>query len=165
MKLKFAVAGLLAAASFSAFAGDQTVDLTVGGDNFFQSSWIENGVRTSGDGVLSGNHDVITFAGLAAGTYNLVVTISGQNLSFDDTLSNLNGFKGEYTVDGKYRFFGVEATGNTPFKLDLYGTALAGAKYSGEVTVSAVPEPSTYGMLLGGLGIMGFLARRKAKKA
>ena len=159
MKLKFVVAGLLAAASFSAMAADQTVDLTVGGDNFFNSA------VPGGDGVLSGGSDVITFGGLEAGVYNLVVTISGQKLTFDDTLSNLNGFKGSYTADGKYRFFGVEATGNSPFTLNLFGTALTGAKYSGEVTVSAVPEPSTYGMLLGGLGIMGFLARRKAKKA
>lgn len=33
-----------------------------------------------------------------------------------------------------------------------------------QVSVSAVPEPSTYAMLLGGLGLIGFVARRRAAK-
>jgi len=32
------------------------------------------------------------------------------------------------------------------------------------VTISAVPEPETYAMLLAGLGLMGFVARRKQQK-
>lgn len=41
------------------------------------------------------------------------------------------------------------------------------ARYDGAVNLAAapVPEPETYGMLLGGLGVMGLIARRKAKKA
>jgi hypothetical protein len=157
MKLKYAVAGLLAAASFSAFADDQNVTLAVGADNFFDSAG-----QTE---VLSGGLDVITFDGLAPGVYNIVVTLSGQNLTFDAAQSNLNGVTGEAFGAGKLKFWGIDTTGMTPFTLELYGTGMLGAKYSGEVTVAAIPEPETYGMLIGGLGILGFLARRKAKKA
>lgn len=44
-------------------------------------------------------------------------------------------------------------TGAPPFML-LDGVSL----------VSAVPEPSTWGMMLGGLGLLGFMARRRAAK-
>jgi len=46
--------------------------------------------------------------------------------------------------------------------LVIKGEAFGSASYGGTIDVtSAVPEPTTYGMLLGGLGIMGFLARRR----
>jgi hypothetical protein len=35
------------------------------------------------------------------------------------------------------------------------------ATYAGTVNVTPVPEPETYGMLLGGLGILAFLGRRR----
>eukprot|EP01114_Cavostelium_apophysatum_P018397 TRINITY_DN5681_c1_g3_i1.p1 TRINITY_DN5681_c1_g3~~TRINITY_DN5681_c1_g3_i1.p1 ORF type:complete len:182 (-),score=33.05 TRINITY_DN5681_c1_g3_i1:251-796(-) len=42
----------------------------------------------------------------------------------------------------------------------------AGASFGGAVMLAPVPEPETYGMMLGGLGVLGFLARRrKAKQA
>ncbi|SFL85130.1 FxDxF family PEP-CTERM protein [Rugamonas rubra] len=160
MKLKFIVAGLLTAISFGAFAADQTVvlDLSPAAANTFSST-------VPGDGVLSGGLDVISFAGLNAGVYNIDITLSGQNLTFSD-LTNLNGFVASDVINsGKFHFVGVSLTGPSPFTLNLMGTALAGAKYSGEVTISAVPEPETYGMLLGGLALMGVVARRKAKKA
>lgn len=63
-------------------------------------------------------------------------------------------------------------------KLSLTGTSLAGMRTdtvtlsnfqggwggyynAGEITVTAVPEPETYAMLLAGLGILGAVARRK----
>jgi hypothetical protein len=36
-------------------------------------------------------------------------------------------------------------------------------KFYGSVTVSPVPEPATYGMLLAGLGLIGFMGRRRTK--
>jgi len=159
MKLKFALAGLLAAASFSAMAADQSVAI-IDGVGSFDSLVVGN------DGVLSGGVDVLTFNGVGPGLYDVVLTISGQNLSFDAANTTLNGLKGEAFGAGKLKFFGLEGTSSSPFVLNLAGIANnAKAIYSGELTVAAVPEPTTYGMLLGGLGIMGFLARRKSKQA
>jgi hypothetical protein len=36
-----------------------------------------------------------------------------------------------------------------------------GGAFGGDLAIAAVPEPETYGMLLAGLGVMGFLARRR----
>ena len=35
------------------------------------------------------------------------------------------------------------------------------ASYSGTVNVTAVPEPETYALMLGGLAAIGFVARRR----
>lgn len=41
----------------------------------------------------------------------------------------------------------------------------AAGRYSANVALAPVPEPETYGMMLGGLGLLGFLARRRSKNA
>ncbi|WP_338758451.1 FxDxF family PEP-CTERM protein [Massilia sp. METH4] len=158
MKLKFAVASVLAAASMSAFADNQNLTASLDAATEFDSV----GTLFADNGA-----DVLTFGGLAPGLYDIVITVSGQQLNFNAAATTLNGVTGAYDASvGKFKFLGFEATASSPFVLNLAGwTTGAKAVYSGELTVSAVPEPSTYGMLLGGLGIMGFLARRKSKQA
>jgi len=57
-------------------------------------------------------------------------------------------------------FDGSTLTGN--YALHIAGTSVGAAIYSGTLSVtSAVPEPETYGMMLAGLGLMGFAARRR----
>jgi len=49
------------------------------------------------------------------------------------------------------------------YYLRVNGTLVSddGASFGGAMMLMPVPEPETYGMMLGGLGILGFLARRR----
>ena len=40
-------------------------------------------------------------------------------------------------------------------------TGAMGINNHGQVAVNAIPEPETYAMLLAGLGLLGFITRRK----
>lgn len=51
--------------------------------------------------------------------------------------------------------------------LTIVGTLSNGGSYGGDINVllAPVPEPETYAMMLGGLGLLGFMARRRKNKA
>ena len=64
---------------------------------------------------------------------------------------------GVFTLDPVY-------LGPGPLTLTISGiVTAAGGSYGGNLNVLAVPEPETYAMMLGGLGLLGFLARRRKK--
>ena len=72
-----------------------------------------------------------------------------------------------YTVPGS--FSGSHASSGDPFDIDYYSGR---AYFSGQafdplgssVTLAPVPEPSEYAMLLAGLGLVGWMARRRRAK-
>lgn len=59
-------------------------------------------------------------------------------------------------------FSGASVPGN--YKLNIAGYKLdptLSASYAGNISISPVPEPETYAMLLAGLGMIGFSIRRR----
>jgi len=68
------------------------------------------------------------------------------------------------SAGNKASFGTFDVIGSAPFTLKLWGNvngAPAGAAYNGQITISAVPEPEMFGMLLGGMGLLALAARRK----
>ena len=158
MKIKALVgATVLALWGAGAFAGSSTF---AGGVASFS-----NDAFSSGTGFTQS----ITFTGLSSSvSYDIVGTVSGNLLTF--TGVSLNGLvwdiSNQTTAKGKHiSFAGFEGSGPATLTLTLSGTRdSVSSFYNGSLTVTPVtpvPEPSTYVMLLAGLGAIGAIARRR----
>jgi hypothetical protein len=126
------------------------------------------------DGIEDNLVGVSNFSGGSIASF----TLSGNNIfGFDgDGISTYTflpsgptGYEGPQTsfnvVDynnGTVFFSGGLADGASTY-FSLENTASAFAQGGGTVSVSPVPEPETYAMLLAGLGLIGFTARRRSK--
>lgn len=106
-------------------------------------------------------------------TQNLIT--SGWSVTETTYLDTGNVTYGTGTMLGTATFSAIGAetdyasfsTGAGPYSLTHHYTVTAsgaGNANSSINLVSAVPEPETYAMLLAGLGLMGFVARRRKQK-
>lgn len=162
---------VLSGAAFGANAANLTVDVgsVTAGTTFSQV--IQKATGTFLD-KWSFSIAAPTFAG--GSISNLSISIPGLNLYNVDDLSaslytgagvlvqNLDTNPGS-TADLKVGS-GLFAPGNYYFNVVGNANGSFGGQYVFAVTTLPVPEPETYAMLLAGLGVMGAIARRKAKK-
>ncbi len=148
------------------------------------STWGTSGAPTvAGSGGYDGGKFALLDAGetiyqafnsLDAGVYSVNFWASGQGLSsvFASEDVQANNYANPVGTTGAAATWGpgwqavsytFTATANNPYHVIFEGAG-AGLGIDG-VTVTAVPEPESYAMMLAGLGAMGFVARRRKSRS
>ncbi|MTW34557.1 PEP-CTERM sorting domain-containing protein [Pseudoduganella danionis] len=112
---------------------------------FANSINVVNGMTYALSFDLAGNHR-------AAGMDTVMVNFGSGSQTY--TLADTAGFQ-TFTLN-----YTATGTGKVGFSFIDQGADQKGALLD-RVTVTAVPEPETYGMLLGGLALLGVVARRR----
>ncbi|WP_175472700.1 MULTISPECIES: FxDxF family PEP-CTERM protein [unclassified Duganella] len=103
----------------------------------------------------------VSFSQPFAGTFTLD-TVSFSGASIGTLTGDLDAATGAFSYKGVAAgVYDVIASGTLGHDGQFTNAAFLGANYS----VTAVPEPETFGMLLGGLGLIGALAARRKKNA
>lgn len=114
--------------------------------------------------VFTGLQSYFGYYGGSPDDYNFVEFYNGENLiaSFDGiTLANLASVthEGDQTVGSFWNF----TAGNSGdyFSSVVLRSGQNAFETDNHAVLAAVPEPETYAMMLAGLGLMGFVARRR----
>lgn len=124
-------------------------------------------------GVFSDELDFSVTAGtLASSANNINVMLHGLDVSDISGLSyslykvGSTMLLGTFSGDNSTYYSAITAAGDYKFVISGDAIGTSGGSYGVSLQTSAVPEPETYGMMLGGLALVGAIARRKgAKKA
>ena len=158
--------------------GTQSIELTGGGPIYPNPSVLiyDTSVQSQPFAMNAGE----TLFGAARFFNNEPSDFQGTQYAETAAVSIINGFLGGFTVyhvdsnsspsDTGWTFFQVTVPITGTYYLILDNSTLVDQLYPGVLRVdfpepvSAVPEPETYAMLIAGLGLLGFAARRRKQK-
>lgn len=141
-------------------------------DSYGSGAWTLLGKQEGGSGAGFGQNSALDFgldvADGKTGTWTITNTSATQNISLDLVLSlkAANGASGflfdNQTINAGQTLSGTWNidwfTGNNKSNPGFSNLTIFGREM---VAVAAVPEPGEYAMLLAGLGLLGFVARRR----
>lgn len=97
---------------------------------------------------------------LYLGTFSTTSSLSGLTPIVSSTSPVFSDLGGGIMVDTiASKSFSLDPAAT--YTLAVSGTSVGDSRYTTIVQLAPVPEPETYAMLLAGLGVMGFVARRR----
>lgn len=161
MKLQSIVlAALLSTAFGGAMAADYTAPTAA---MTFEDGNYSAGFKTTHTTGLFTDTFTFSYSGLPGSAVGFAANVKNSKSDINFFSATLNGQELDvmnFRADSKVFFEDLPVNGL--LTLVIKGEAIGSASYAGTIDVtSAVPEPTTYGMLMGGLGVMAFLARRR----
>jgi hypothetical protein len=129
-------------------------------------SYVDLDGTTLNSGLFSNNVNLV-----GGTTYTLSFDLAGSHRGSTETVNvNFGSTAASYSLDSADPFstrtlnFTPGSDGSYSFSyLNVGGDNVGVLLDNVSVSVSAVPEPETYAMLLAGLGLVGFISRRRRK--
>ena len=138
-------------------------DLTSYGDAGYSSPVITHlGVSSFTDIY---NFTLPTLSDVGAGVANISFSVGSKSYNIPNlTLTLKDGFNNIGTTLSSGATFGGLTLGGGSYSFMVAGTPVGtGGKYVFNAVAAPVPEPQTWAMMLGGLGLIGFMSFRRRK--